>query len=91
MPTRPAWTTAAVDDLYFELADVKPPVAGGPAPSDRTTTDRADLEVARQLGQGRPQIAGAYLGNRVQATFAHRDQLENSRPSGSSRISGWQG
>lgn len=51
-------------DLYFELTDVKPPVAGGSAP-DRATMDAGYLEVARQLGHGRPQVSSAYLGSRA--------------------------
>jgi hypothetical protein len=71
-------------DLYYELANVKPPVAGGPAPSDRATMDAAYLEVARQLGHGRPQIAGAYLGSRTQARPANSDHRDEARSSGPS-------
>lgn len=51
-------------DLFFELTGVKPPVAGGAPGTDPATMEAAYLEVAHQLGHGRPQIAGAYLGAR---------------------------
>jgi integrase len=50
-------------DLYVELAEVAPPVRGG-GPVDAETLRAAYLAVAEQLGHGRPQIAGAYLGRR---------------------------
>lgn len=50
-------------DLYLELAELPPPVRGGVA--DPTMMNASYLEVARQLGHGRPQIAGAYLGART--------------------------
>lgn len=52
-------------DLYFELTEVAPPVRGDAPGLDRDTMNAAYLEVARQLGHGRPQISGAYLGSRV--------------------------
>lgn len=50
-------------DLYYELADVAPPVRGG-APVDADMMQAAYLEIAHQLGHGRPQISSAYLGAR---------------------------
>ncbi len=50
-------------DLFIELAEVTPPVRGG-GPVDAATMQAAYLAVAEQLGHGRPQIAGAYLGRR---------------------------
>lgn len=50
-------------DLYVELAEVAPPVRGG-GPVAAETMRAAYLTVAEQLGHGRPQIAGAYLGRR---------------------------
>lgn len=49
-------------DLYFELTGVHAPVCGGP--TDPAVMEAAYLEVAHQLGHGRPQISGAYLGPR---------------------------
>jgi integrase len=49
-------------DLYIEIAEVEPPIRGGDI--DAHTMNAAYLEVARQLGHGRPQVAGAYLGPR---------------------------
>jgi integrase len=50
-------------DLYFEIAEVQPPVRGGVI--DKHTMNAAYLEVARQLGHGRPHVSGAYLGART--------------------------
>jgi len=49
-------------DLYLEIAKVEPPIRGGSI--DAHTMNTAYLEVARQLGHGRPGISGAYLGTR---------------------------
>lgn len=49
-------------DLYYELTDALPPVKGGDPHLSREVMDAAYQEVARQLGHGRPQISGAYLG-----------------------------
>ncbi|MCS0592526.1 integrase domain-containing protein [Massilia norwichensis] len=51
-------------DLYFELAEVPPPIKGGAAALDPNSMTAAYLEVARQLGHGRARITGAYLGAR---------------------------
>jgi integrase len=51
-------------DLYFELTEVPAPVKGGPLNLDPKVMEAAYLEVARQLGHGRPRITGAYLGSR---------------------------
>lgn len=51
-------------DVFYELAGVAPPVAGGKL-SDADRMRAAYLEVARQMGHGRPQISGAYLGGRT--------------------------
>jgi integrase len=50
-------------DLYYELTEVPPPIKGGPAGADAPGLIAAYLEVARQLGHGRPRITGAYLGS----------------------------
>jgi integrase len=49
-------------DLFFENAKVEPPIRGGAV--DAHTMNAAYLEVARQLGHGRPNISTAYLGRR---------------------------
>lgn len=49
-------------DLYLDIANVEPPIRGGSI--DAHTMNAAYLEVARQLGHGRPGISGAYLGTR---------------------------
>jgi integrase len=49
-------------DLYIEITEVEPPIRGGVI--DAHTMNAAYLEVARQLGHGRPQVSGAYLGTR---------------------------
>lgn len=54
-------------DLYVELTELPPPVAGGPC-DDPAQMKAAYLEVARQLGHARPQISGAYLGGRRMPT-----------------------
>jgi integrase len=51
-------------DLYFELTEVPAPVKGGPLNLNPKVMEAAYLEVARQLGHGRPRITGAYLGSR---------------------------
>jgi hypothetical protein len=51
-------------DLFYELSGVAPPVAGGKL-NDADHMRAAYLEVARQLGHGRPQVSGAYLGGRT--------------------------
>jgi hypothetical protein len=51
-------------DLYYELSGVAAPVAGGKL-SDADQMRAAYLEVARQLGHGRPNVSGAYLGGRT--------------------------
>lgn len=50
-------------DLYVDLTALPPPVAGGEH-LDARLMKAAYLEIARQLGHGRPQISGAYLGGR---------------------------
>jgi len=49
-------------DLYFELTGAYAPVRGGE--TDPATMAAAYLEVAHQVGHGRLQISGAYLGAR---------------------------
>lgn len=51
-------------DLFVELTDVPPPIRGEEVELSPEVLRAAYLEVARQLGHGRPQIAGAYLGPR---------------------------
>jgi integrase len=49
-------------DLFFEVAAVQPPIRGGVIDAD--VMNAAYLEVAHQLGHGRPGISTAYLGAR---------------------------
>ncbi len=49
-------------DLYLDIAKVEPPIRGGTV--DAHTMNAAYLEVAVQLGHGRPAVSGAYLGSR---------------------------
>jgi integrase len=49
-------------DRYEALTGVAPPVRDGAEP-DRATDQRARLQVARELGHSRVQIAAAYLGS----------------------------
>lgn len=49
-------------DLYYELTDALPPVKGRHPHLAREVMEAAYREVAHQLGHGRPQISGAYLG-----------------------------
>lgn len=49
-------------DLFVELTEVPPPIRNGELNLEQEAVAAAYLEVARQLGHGRPQIAGAYLG-----------------------------
>lgn len=49
-------------DLYYDIADVQPPVRGGDPCFDPDTMRAAYQEVALQLGHGRRQISNAYLG-----------------------------
>lgn len=58
------------NDLYYELTEALPPVKGGDPHLSREVMDAAYLEVARQLGHGRPQISGAYLGSRKREPFS---------------------
>lgn len=51
-------------DLYFELTTLPAPIKGGPVDIAPEVMEAAYLEVARQLGHGRPRITGAYLGSR---------------------------
>ncbi|MCG2583871.1 integrase domain-containing protein [Massilia sp. TS11] len=60
-------------DLYFDLAAVQPPVRGGDPATDSETLRHAYLEVARQLGHGRPQISNAYLGAPPRAKPSQND------------------
>lgn len=48
-------------DLYVDIAQVPPPVAGGTI--DDEARKKAYLEVARQLGHNRAGISSAYLGS----------------------------
>ena len=66
-------------DLYFELAEVKPPVAGG-ATLDRATMDAVYCEVAHQLGHGRPHVSAAYLGSRRPVATQRGDSPMPSLP-----------
>ena len=50
-------------DRYEAIAGVPAPVRGG-TPPDRETDRRSRLRVAEELGHGRPQILGAYVGAR---------------------------
>jgi integrase len=50
-------------DRYAAVSGVPAPVRGGP-PADRDTDHRSRLRVAEELGHGRPQILGAYIGAR---------------------------
>lgn len=52
---------------YEDLTGRKPPVAGGPSrgelDGDEAKTDeRARLRISRELGHGRPEVAGRYIG-----------------------------
>lgn len=49
-------------DLFVELTDLPPPVRGGAVDLDPDALLAAYLDVAKQLGHGRPQISSAYLG-----------------------------
>lgn len=49
-------------DLYYDIANVQPPVRGGDPCFEPDTMRAAYQEVAIQLGHNRPQISGAYLG-----------------------------
>jgi hypothetical protein len=51
-------------DLYFELTELQAPIKGGPVDLDPAVMRGAYLEVAHQLGHGRPRITGVYLGGR---------------------------
>lgn len=66
-------------DLYIELTEVRPPVSGV-RPTDADLMNAAYLEVARQLGHGRPQIAGAYLGKRSAPRSTPAVLPSNARP-----------
>jgi integrase len=50
-------------DLYYDIANVQPPVRGGDPCFDPDTLRAAYQEVALQLGHNRPQISNAYLGS----------------------------
>jgi len=70
------------NDLYFELAGVPSPVRGGLGLEPEAMLE-AYLEVARQLGHGRPQISGAYLGKMAAPPAARAPQgLAPGRPRG---------
>lgn len=52
------------NDLYFELTGLLAPIKGGPVNIDPDAMKAAYLDIATQLGHGRPRITGAYLGGR---------------------------
>lgn len=51
-------------DLFVELTDMPPPIRGEEVSLSAEVLREAYLEVARQLGHGRPGVSGAYLGAR---------------------------
>ncbi|HWR86918.1 MAG TPA: integrase domain-containing protein [Acidiferrobacterales bacterium] len=61
------------NDLYVELTGEHSPVRGG-MPSDLRRHLAACLEVAKQLGHGRVQIARAYLGPLLRAARMNEPQ-----------------
>ena len=65
--------------LYYELTGVAPPVAGEQL-SDADRMRAAYLEVARQMGHGRPQISEAYLGGRTPRYARDHDSQITNRP-----------
>lgn len=64
-------------DLYFDIANLQPPVRGGDPCFDSDTIRAAYLEVARQLGHNRLQISNAYLGS-PHVHLAGRDRCNDS-------------
>jgi integrase len=61
-------------DLYHNLTELKAPIKGGPLNIDAEVMKAAYLEVAHQLGHGRPRITGAYLGGRRQPSASGEDR-----------------
>ena len=47
------------------MTDAQAPVRGGDVCADPETLKAALLEIARQLGHGRPQVTNVYLGKSV--------------------------
>jgi integrase len=50
------------EDLSFDLTGLDAPARGGAPEHDPALRQAVYLEVARQLGHGRPRISGAHLG-----------------------------
>jgi integrase len=50
-------------DLFFDITGIDTPVCGGEVCVTPDMLRDARLQVARQLGHGRPQISAAYLGS----------------------------
>jgi integrase len=57
-------------DLFVDIAEVPPPVRGGDPALEPEAIRAVYLEVAHQLGHGRPAISGAYLGSVANANAA---------------------
>jgi Integrase len=60
--------TQHAGEEYTDEYGGPPPVVTGVTPHDAEADHRARLRVARRLGHGRPQIAGAYVGARKVST-----------------------
>jgi len=65
-------------ERYKELADQKPPVAGGifanqMTPEKRERDAKARLQVSRELGHGRAEISSAYLGGLLSSNHQDRE------------------
>lgn len=61
---------AKAQKRFEELAGFKAPVAGGPtrnemSDAEKTDDDRARYQVSQELGHGRKEVTGAYLGGLI--------------------------